>query len=57
MKKLLPLLLLFSLQLHAQGRFSLYEEFTGENCSPCAAANTGLWSLLNSNTSAVMGIM
>src|SRR4051812_9651827 len=57
MKKILPLLLLLSAQLQAQTRLSLYEEFSGENCSPCAAANTGLWSLLNANTSSVIGIM
>ncbi|MGI4873488.1 MAG: choice-of-anchor J domain-containing protein [Janthinobacterium lividum] len=34
----------------AQQRLSLYEEFSGENCAPCAAYNPGLWSLLNAGT-------
>jgi hypothetical protein len=58
MKKILPLLLLLCfVEARGQNRFSLYEEFSGENCSPCAAANTGLWSLLNANSALVMGIM
>lgn len=36
--------------LHAQTRLSLYEEFSGENCGPCAASNPGLWNLLSSGT-------
>ncbi len=31
----------------AQTRMSLYEEFTGENCNPCAATNPGLNALLS----------
>lgn len=27
-------------------RLSLYEEFSGENCGPCAVANPGLWALV-----------
>jgi hypothetical protein len=34
----------------AQQRLSLYEEFSGENCPPCAAYNPGLWTLLNAGT-------
>lgn len=34
----------------AQQRLSLYEEFSGENCPPCAAYNPALWSLLNAGT-------
>ena len=31
----------------SQTRMSLYEEFTGENCNPCAATNPGLNALLS----------
>jgi hypothetical protein len=31
-------------------RLCLYEEFTGENCGPCAATNPGLNTLLSSPT-------
>ena len=31
-------------------RLSLYEEFTGENCAPCAAINPGLDAILTSAT-------
>lgn len=51
MKKLLLLsgLLAAGLSVHAQNnRLSLYEEFTGENCPPCASTNPGLWSLMTS---------
>jgi hypothetical protein len=27
-------------------RLTLYEEFSGENCAPCAATNPGLWTLI-----------
>lgn len=37
-------------------RMSLYEEFTGENCPPCAATNPGLNTLLNANSSKVIPI-
>lgn len=40
----------FTISAHAQQRLSLYEEFSGENCGPCAAANPGLWSLLSGST-------
>lgn len=30
-----------------QQRLSLYEEFSGENCAPCAAYNPGFWTLLS----------
>lgn len=36
----------------AQDRLSLYEEFTGENCGPCASANPGLWQLMNQHDNA-----
>jgi hypothetical protein len=32
----------------SQPRMVLYEEFTGENSAPSAAANPGLWSLMTS---------
>lgn len=35
-------------------RFSVYEEFSGENCPPCALYNPGLWTLMQANTSKVM---
>ncbi len=28
-------------------RLPLYEEFTGENCGPCAQTNPGLWTLIS----------
>ena len=37
-------------------RLSLYEEFTGENCPPCAAANPALQTLLNANTAKAVSI-
>lgn len=41
---------------NAQQRLVLYEEFSGENCGPCAATNPGLWTLLSggSNPSKIM---
>lgn len=38
----------------AQSRFSLYEEFSGENCGPCAAYNPSVWALAKANASNVM---
>jgi hypothetical protein len=40
----------------AQTRMSLYEEFTGENCGPCAATNPGLVTLLAANATKVIPI-
>jgi hypothetical protein len=37
-------------------RLSLYEEFTGENCGPCASTNPGLQTVLNANTSKIVSI-
>lgn len=37
-------------------RMSLYEEFTGENCPPCAATNPGLDALISANSSKVIMI-
>ncbi|MBL7933651.1 MAG: T9SS type A sorting domain-containing protein [Bacteroidia bacterium] len=53
-KNLLSLFLILSgLSLVAQSpRLSLYEEFTGETCPPCAATNPGLNALLKSSTNA-----
>ncbi len=31
-------------------RMTLHEEFTGENCGPCASTNPGFWTLLNGGT-------
>jgi hypothetical protein len=33
---------------------ALYEEFTGENCPPCASSNPGLWTLAEANTSKML---
>ena len=38
-----------SLSANAQ-RMTLHEEFTGENCGPCAEANPGFWTLCNAGT-------
>lgn len=35
---------------NAQTRLSIYEEFSGENCGPCASANPGLWTLMTTGT-------
>ena len=35
-------------------RMSIYEEFSGENCGPCAASNPALWTLMTANTSKVI---
>lgn len=45
---------LSSMSLHAQNRLALYEEFSGENCAPCAASNPALNVLLGNNTSKVL---
>lgn len=38
-----------TLGLTAQERLVLFEEFTGENCGPCASANPGLMQKVNNN--------
>lgn len=38
-----------TLGLTAQERLVLFEEFTGENCGPCAANNPGLMQKVNNN--------
>lgn len=35
-------------------KLALYEEFSGENCGPCAAANPALMTLLDANPSKVL---
>lgn len=53
MKKFLPAVLgvVCGLSVYAQTpRLSLYEEFTGETCPPCASTNPGLNALLASPT-------
>lgn len=40
----------------AQTRLTLYEEFSGENCAPCAASNPALWALISANPTKVMMI-
>lgn len=51
MKKLLLLggFTFMTLGLSAQQRLSLYEEFTGENCPPCANLNPGLMATVNNH--------
>ena len=39
---------------HAQQHLALYEEFSGENCGPCAASNPALNTLLAANLSKVL---
>jgi hypothetical protein len=43
------LLATFSLTADAQ-RMTLHEEFTGENCGPCAEVNPGFWALCDSGS-------
>jgi hypothetical protein len=53
MKKLLLTFAAFgviAMTANAQTRLSLYEEFSGENCGPCAASNPGLNALMASGT-------
>ncbi len=48
MKKILLSFMVVSVCLvtaSGQTRMTLHEEFTGENCGPCAATNPGFWSL------------
>ncbi len=56
MKKLLLSLAALAavISTKAQQKLSLYEEFSGENCNPCAAANPALWALLSANSSKVL---
>ncbi|MEO6832620.1 MAG: choice-of-anchor J domain-containing protein [Chitinophagaceae bacterium] len=55
MQRILSLaFLVLSIHSSAQTRLSLYEEFTGEQCFPCAIANPGLQSLLAANASKVV---
>lgn len=51
MKKLLLMggFAFMTLGLTAQERLVLFEEFTGENCGPCASANPGLMQKVNNN--------
>jgi hypothetical protein len=49
-------LLTMSLFASAQVRTSLYEEFTGENCNPCAATNPALNVTLANNSNLVIPI-
>lgn len=46
-----------SVMLFSQSqRLQLYEEFTGENCGPCASSNPALNTLLNANEDKVVAI-
>jgi len=39
-----------SMTAMSQQRMTLHEEFTGENCGPCAGTNPGFWTLLDGTT-------
>ena len=39
---------------NAQQKLALYEEFSGENCGPCAALNPALMTLLSANPTKVL---
>jgi len=56
MKKTLLLggLLLAVFSLNAQQRLALYEEFSGENCGPCALKNPALMNLIEANPTKVL---
>ncbi len=58
MKKtyLILVLLITALCTNAQVRMSLFEEFTGENCGPCAATNPALNITLANNSAKVIAI-
>ena len=53
---LLSLLAVGTVAMAQSPRMSLYEEFTGENCGPCAATNPGLDPILagNANNTVVL---
>jgi hypothetical protein len=52
MKKTLLLggILAASLYANAQQRLVLYEEFSGENCAPCAATNPDFWAFMTNSS-------
>jgi hypothetical protein len=59
MRKLFTLLCLMTISVLSTAqtaRLSLYEEFTGENCGPCASTNPGLQTVLDANTSKAVSI-
>lgn len=59
MKKQLLILSLATLTVIGRAqttRLSLYEEFTGENCGPCASTNPGLKVVLDANVDKVIPI-
>ena len=59
MKKniLLTTLMIAGMTAFAQTpRLSLCEEFTGENCGPCAGTNPGLQTILNANAAKIIAI-
>ncbi len=55
-KSILLSLLTAGVLCNAQVRMTLYEEFTGENCPPCAATNPGLDAILAANASKVIAL-
>lgn len=59
MKKLLPIVGSFCITITAYAqspRLVCFEEFTGQNCNPCAATNPALNTLLNANNTKVVSI-
>ena len=53
---LIALLLISGAVFSQSQRLVLFEEFTSENCSPCAATNGPLNALLNANGNEVVSI-
>lgn len=53
---LFMMLLCGSILFSQSQRVMLFEEFTGEDCGPCAAANPGVNALLNANDGSVIGL-
>lgn len=53
---LLMMLCIGNLTFSQTQRVMLFEEFTGEDCGPCAAANPGVNALLNINEGSVIGL-
>jgi len=59
MKKTITISFVFFSSLFAfsqSQRLQLFEEFTGENCGPCASVNPGLNTLLNANKDKIVSI-
>lgn len=59
MKKTLLLggILAASLYANAQQRLVLYEEFSGENCGPCASVNPSFWAFMTNASNQTKSIL